>query len=263
MYKLEKFYKPGFDRQRYWENKYAQEHIAGNSTDEFSRQGFWPLLKDQLAPGKKYLDAGCGIGGWILFLKEQGYEVEGIDMAARTIRALTEYDPELKVKVASITAIPYPDQFFDGLLSIGVLEYAEDQVPQALTEAWRVLKPGGFLFIEAPLANSLRRLLYIPLKKLEKIIRTAQGQQPTFSNYLFKRASLHQLLTDTGFTVEKIQPHELPDADSHYGLYIDFPWLRGSKPYQLNGFGRLVKAILNSLSPWVASTGMVAVARKK
>jgi hypothetical protein len=34
-------------------------------------------------------------------------------------------------------------------------------------------------------------------------------------------------------------------------------------PYQLNILGRLVKAISNAISPWIASTGMVIVARKK
>jgi len=263
MFKLEKFYKPGIDRQRYWENKYAQEHIVGYSSDQFAKQGFWPLLKAQLKPKEKYLDAGCGIGGWILFLKEKGFDVEGIDMAARTIRSLTEYDPELKVKVASITGIPYPDDFFDGIISIGVLEYAEEQVLQALQEASRVLKSGGFIFIEAPAANLVRRVVYIPLKKLEKIIRAALGQSPTFANYLFTRRDLAAVLEEAGFVIEKMLPHELPEQDSHYGLYIDFKWLRGRQPYRLNLLGRAIKAATNAISPWVASTGMVVLARKK
>lgn len=263
MYSLSKFYPAGFNREQYWDDKYSQEHIAGKSSDEFRKQAFWPLLAQHLAKDKRYLDAGCGIGGWILFLREIGYDVEGIDIAARTVRALTEYDPTLKVKVAGITRIPYPDKSFDGVLAIGTLEYVEDKVPEALQEVNRVLKPGGIFFLEVPIANTLRRLFYLPLKRLEYVIKTARGQYPTFANYLFDRHELKRLLADAGFATLAARAHELPEAGSHYGLYVDWPLLRGREPYQLNVLGRLVKAAANALSPWIASTGIVVVAKKQ
>jgi SAM-dependent methyltransferase len=263
MFRLEKFYPQGFNPQRYWDDKYSQEHIAGKSSEEFRKQGFWPLLQNYLEKNKRYLDAGCGIGGWILFLKEEGYNVEGIDIAARTVRALTEYDPDLTVKVASITAIPYPDESLDGVLAIGTLEYVDGKVPDALREAHRVLRPGGIFFIEVPIISSLRRTFYIPLKRLEKLFKQGQGRKPTFSNYLFDHQELRHMLTAAGFKVLEVRPHELPEADSHYGLYVDWPFLRGEAPYKLNWLGRLLKDLANSWSLWVASTGMVVVARKE
>ena len=47
MFKLEKFYPKGFNPQQYWDEKYAQEHIAGKSSEEFRKQGFWPLMEKQ------------------------------------------------------------------------------------------------------------------------------------------------------------------------------------------------------------------------
>lgn len=263
MYKVMKFYPHGFNPQQYWDDKYAREHIAGKNIGEYARQDFWPLLKSNLQPGKLYLDAGCGIGGWILFLRQQGHKVEGIDVAPRIVRALTEYDPDICVQVAKVTAIPYADQSLDGLLAIAVLEYAENQVPQALAEINRVLKPGGLLFIEIPAANVLRRLIYLPLKRVEQVIKRRQHRAMTFANYLFDRAAIGALLQAAGFSIEVVTPHELPDRDSHYGLYIDFKILRGREPYKLNLVGRLVKALCNALSPWLASTGLVIVARKR
>lgn len=263
MFKLEKFYPRGFNAQQYWDDRYSKEHIVGKSSDEFRRQGFWPTLEKYLSKDKKYLDAGCGIGGWILFLKEEGYDVEGIDKAAKTIRALAEYDPDLKVKIASITAIPYADGSLDGVLAIGTLEYVEDKVMEALSEVRRVLKVGGVFFMEVPSLSMLRRLVYVPAKRLEKVIRQALGNQPTFANYLFDRNELKEMLVTVGFEVLEVRPHELPEADSHYGLYIDWPFLRGAEPYKLNVLGLLVKRMANAVSLWVASTGMVVVARKK
>ncbi len=263
MYKLEKFYAEGFNPQQYWDNKYAQEHIAGKSSDEFRKQGVWPLLERHLEKDKLYLDAGCGVGGWMIFLREEGYNVEGIDVAARTVRAISEYDPDATVKVASTTAIPYQDASLDGLLAIGTLEYVENKVPQALQEINRVLKPNGLFFMEVPIANVLRKLIYIPLKKAEKVIKIAQGRAVTFSNYLFERGELIQLIEEAGFEVGEVKPHELPEHDSHYGLYIDWRILRGHTPYKLNPLGRLVKFVCNAISPWIASTGIVVVARKR
>ncbi|MEX1997741.1 MAG: class I SAM-dependent methyltransferase [Candidatus Andersenbacteria bacterium] len=263
MYKIHKFYPANFDPDRYWEDKYAREHIAGKSTDDFRQQGFWPLLQKYFRPGRQYLDAGCGIGGWILFLRDEGYNVEGIDTAARTVRALTEYDPDIRVKVASITQIPYPDQYFDGVLAIGTLEYVEDEMPQALREVHRVLKPGGIFFMEVPSANILRRLFYIPLKRLEFLLKTRQGEKPTFAHYLFVRATLLRRLQVAQFEVLETRPHELPESHGHYGLYVDWRIFRGAEPYKLNMAGRAVQKVLTAISPWLAATGMVVVVRKR
>lgn len=263
MYALEKFYPKGFDPARYWEDRYAQEHAAGKSSEEYAKQEFWPLMAKYLSKEKLYLDAGCGIGGWIIFLKEQGYNVEGIDVAARTLRALMEYDPDLKLKMATMTGIPYADNSLDGLLSIGTLEYVKDKVPTALKEVNRVLKKDAVFFMEVPIANTLRNIIYIPLKKIERMIKVTQGLQPTFSNYLFEKEKFLALLDKNGFEVLEVKPHELPDKDSHYCLYVDYPFLRGKESYKLNVLGKLIKKVANAISPWIASTGMVVVAKKK
>ncbi len=263
MYRLKKFYPPGFDPKQHWEDKYSQSHIAGKSSDQFRQQGFWPLLEKQLVPSGSYLDVGCGIGGWVLFLHEEGYLVQGIDSAARVIRALTEYSPELKVKVGEPNRLPYVDNSFDGLLAVGLLEYQDGTVSEALAEMHRVLRDDGFLFIEVPIVNTLRRLLYIPLKRLQNLLLSAAGKEATFANYLFDRRSFVRGVKAAGFDVEAVAPHDLPAAGSHYGLWIDFKFLRGEEPYQLNMVGMIVKTIANLISPWIASTGMVVVARKR
>jgi len=263
MYRLTKYYPAGFDPKQHWEDKYAQSHIAGKNLDQYKQQGFWPLLQQQLKNSGEYLDIGCGIGGWVLFLNDEGFSTQGIDGAARVVRALTEYNPDLLLKVGEPTRLPYADDSFDGLLAIGVLEYQDGEVQEALKEMHRVLRTDGFVFIEVPIVNTLRRLLYIPLKRVQRVLYGMSGKQATFANYLFARNSFAQSIEAAGFEVELVAPHDLPTTDSHYGLWIDFKFLRGSEPYQLNWLGRVVKTFANSLSPWIASTGMVVVARKR
>jgi ubiquinone/menaquinone biosynthesis C-methylase UbiE len=263
MFELKKFYQPGFNPQQFWDEKYAAAFSAGTDADQFRRQGFWPILQKYLKPDGRYLDAGCGVGGWALFLHDEGFNVAGIDTARRTIQAMSEYAPDVELKVAPVTAIPYADNSFDGVIAIGTLEYLQGQTGQALAQMHRVAKPGSFIFIEVAYANLLRRLTYIPLKRLQYALKASKGEEGTFAHYLYSRADVQALLEDAGFELVETHPHDLPDADSHYGLYVDWPALRGSAPYKLNAIGRLKKMILNSLSPWIAATGMVVVAQKK
>lgn len=262
MIPIYKYDRPGFDRAKAWSDRYRTMYASEKSLGEYEQQSFWPELKRLLKKDGTYLDAGCGIGGWVLFLNKLRYKTEGIDPNSGAIRAMSEYDPDLSLKIASTSAIPYKNEHFDGVLSIGSLEYLEGDVETSLREMHRVIKSGGFVCIEVPLENTLRRLFYIPLKKLEGILKSG-SQKPTFVYYLFRKEELAQLIESAGFSVESILPHDLSDSKSHFGLYSNWPFLRGAKPYELNILGRLIKAICNGISPWIAPTGIVVIAKKK
>ncbi len=255
-----KYNPEGFDRSRAWNDRYRSLYAPEKSLDEYTQQSFWSKLKSYLKKGGRYLDAGCGIGGWVLFLNEQGFQADGVDSNASAVRALSEYNPDVSVKIANAGAIPYADETFDGVLSIGSLEYAEGEVASALEEMYRTVKKGGFICVEVPLYNTLRQILYVPLKRLEGMMKN--GQKSTFAYYLFGRHEFEKMITDAGFSIQEVLPHDLPDSKSHFGLYANWPILRGNKPYKLNVLGRIVKTISNLFSPWVASAGMVVIAKK-
>lgn len=258
-----KYSHPDFDREKAWSDRYRTMYASEKSMQEYESQSFWPELKKRLQKDGVYLDAGCGIGGWILFLRDAGFFVEGIDPHAAAVRAMSEYDRDIAVKIARISAIPHQDGKFDGVVSIGSLEYEEGEVNTAIREIARVVKSGGFVCIEVPLMNVLRRMLYVPLKRVEGLVRKATGRTAVFAYYLFDRNELVGILEDAGFLIEHIAPHDLPNSQSHFGLYANWPFLRGDKPYELNIVGRMVKALCNAISPWVASAGVVVIATKR
>ena len=262
IYKVKKYYPHGVDRRKLLEEGYARGRSIGTNAEAYKNQDFWPLLQGRLKQDGHYLDAGCGVGGWLLFLNEEGYRVEGVDEAAKVLRSMTEYNRDLRVKQGRLTALPYADNSFDGVLAIGSLDHEEDDLDAAVKEMRRVLKHDGLLFLEVPLLNSLRRWKYVPLKRLEALVRRALGHREVFAGYMFDRSAIKDLLKKHGFTVHEVKPHDLQKSGEHYGLYVDWKWLRGSRPYQLNFLGKIAKALWNAISPWVASTGMVVVARK-
>lgn len=268
-----------------WDEQYAAEGTRWDAPEAYAAQRFVQVMLRHLMPGQRLLDAGCGTGGLARFFHGRGLDVTGIDTSAVAIRTLRAAAPEIRAEVADLEVLPIPDASFDAYAAIGSWEYPPNGPARAAAEAARVLKTDGLAFIEVPHVSLVRRLAYVPLKRLEFIVRRARGSTPHFSHYLFTRGDLRSILERTGFTVLAEHPHDLPEASRHYGLSVDWPFLRArpakpngrsganpakrgarsgtSGPYEINTLGRLVKRIGNALSPWTISTGMFIVAQKK
>lgn len=263
-HKLRKFYREGEQPTEYWDRKYEADGLQKDDPEEYRKQIFYPLIVPYLEQGKKYLDAGCGLAGWVAFLRARGFDVEGIDASKKAIESAKRVHPDLPIQTADVLNLPFPDNSFDGYLAIGVWEYAEDNTKKVATEAKRILKSGGKLFIEVPYGNPLRRYTYFPLKTIEYFIRAKiMRQKAVFGSHVYRKGDIRVLLEGMGFEVTTIDPHDLPEPSSHYGLWVDWPILRGREPYKLNWFGVTIKNMMNSLSPWMIATGIFYIAKKK
>ena len=139
-----------------------------------------------LPPATRVLDAGCGEG---ILVEEYAtrLDIMGVD---------ANYSSE-RVTHGSVTALPLPDASFDRALCLDVLEHLsyEDQ-PRALAELFRILRPGGELFVSVPNLAHLQSRIHFLL--MGRLIRTASeikhpGDRPAFE-YL-------QLARRAGFTL--------------------------------------------------------------
>lgn len=111
-----------------------------------------------LSKGSHVLDAGCGIANTVWGLKEAGFNAFGIDYAPRTVEVINRLAPELNVQRADVRQLPFPDGYFDGVWSLGVVEHFIEGYRDILDEMARVLKPGGLAFVTIPSISPLRRL---------------------------------------------------------------------------------------------------------
>ncbi len=116
---------------------------------------FDQILRGNLRPGMRILDAGCGYGRNLVHLLREGCQIfavdqnaEGVEHVRRLSDSLNTGLPPENFQVAPIERMPFPDQFADAVLCSSVLHFSrdEDHFRAMLAELWRVLRPGGLLF---------------------------------------------------------------------------------------------------------------------
>src|SRR5271154_3871922 len=116
---------------------------------------FDQLLRGNIAPGMRILDAGSGSGRNLVYLLREGYEIFASDQNPQAIAqpralvaAIAPHLPAENLRLEPIEAISYPDATFDIVLCSAVLHFARDDAHfnAMLENLWRVLKPGGLLF---------------------------------------------------------------------------------------------------------------------
>jgi tellurite methyltransferase len=113
---------------------------------------FDQILRGNISPGMRVVDAGCGVGRNIQYLLREGYEVFGVDVSAEAVAATRKMASELapwlpaeNFQVASVEAMPFPDDFADVVICHSVLHFARDEA-QLKAMVRGVLRPGGMLF---------------------------------------------------------------------------------------------------------------------
>ena len=100
-------------------------------------------------PGGRALDVGCGTGTLAARLAASGYEVAGIDPSEGMLEVLRERTPAVEAVRAEGTAIPFPDDSFDVVLSVAVMHHIADaaEVRGTLAEMTRVTRPAGRILV--------------------------------------------------------------------------------------------------------------------
>ncbi len=112
---------------------------------------FDQILRGNIRPGMRILDAGCGPGRNLVHLHREGYEIFASDQnpaALEQTRALLPTLPADNLRLEAIENIAYPDAAFDVILCSAVLHFSRDDAHfhAMLKNLWRMLKPNGIFF---------------------------------------------------------------------------------------------------------------------
>jgi ubiquinone/menaquinone biosynthesis C-methylase UbiE len=98
----------------------------------------------KLTSADSLLDVGCGSGLFASITHAKGATVTGIDATAQLIEQAKLRAPDITFLVGEIEDLPFGDATFSVVSGFNSFQYAAN-VKNALTEAKRVLKPGGKL----------------------------------------------------------------------------------------------------------------------
>lgn len=121
---------------------------------------------------ERVLDLGCGSGRHTIYLAKKGFAVYGIDAAPKGIQIAKDWLKKeklrAKLKIGNIyKRLPYPDNFFDAMVSTQSLHHNRiGNIRRLIKEIERTLRPGGFIFITV---NRKRPKKDIPKERLWEI----------------------------------------------------------------------------------------------
>lgn len=185
----------------YWD-KHWNKYCAGNLKGTIERyENNWYIL----SLTKKYLnnatgrilEGGCGVGGFVYCLQKKGYNVYGVDFAEKTVKKIKEVFPDLNILIDDVRNFSFPDKYFSIYYSFGVIEHFIDGYEQIVMEAYRVLKPNGYLIVTFPKISILRRIKILLGAYSGKNLRKINGLE--FYQFAFNPANVIKNLKSFGF----------------------------------------------------------------
>ena len=215
-----------------------------------------------LPKNEMILEGGCGLGPYLIRLRQMGYNVEGIDYNEGPIRKILGYDATLPVRVGDVTAIPYPDATFGGYLSLGVIEHFTEGPRRAIAEACRVLKAGGVFIVSVPTKN-IFMILSAPVRYLKSRLwlRRLFGKEEDnhYWEQYFKKRDLVNYLEEAGFEVREIHPMD------HSHTLVSFSSIfRDKNTYdEANPLALKIAGFLEKRFPWSTASHMILICYKK
>lgn len=163
----------------------------------------------------RLLDLGCGNGDFLVFARELGWDVMGLDVDKGAVKATLSKG--INAQLGSIESLNKEDMF-DMITLNHVIEHVYNPV-ELIQECYKHLNPGGKLWLETPNINSIGLNIY---KKYWR------GLEPPRHLILFNVSSLSKILRDAGFLNINQKTHGLS------GLYMGLKSEKNIADFMLN-----------------------------
>lgn len=93
-------------------------------------------------------DLGCGPGHIARYLQERGTRCFGLDLSFGNLKQARRLNSALEFVQGDMLALPFRAETLDGIAAFySIIHLDREQVPAALREMCRVLRPGGWLLL--------------------------------------------------------------------------------------------------------------------
>ncbi|MHA1520996.1 MAG: class I SAM-dependent methyltransferase [Promethearchaeota archaeon] len=154
------------DQKDYW-NKVADEK-------DFTTPFRLEIFTQYLPLTANILDFGCGYGRSLFSLYKVGYtNAKGIDLSENMISRGKSIHPYLNISTYSGETLPFEDNSFDAIIGLALFTCIpnSEKQSQVMGEMYRILKPGGYVYLNDFLLTDDERNL-TRYKKFQKKFQT-------------------------------------------------------------------------------------------
>src|SRR5262245_28001956 len=190
--------------QEFW-----SEHWGGQDVDDLVRiaatSPLTTLIEGALPSSGRILEAGCGLGQYVILLRERGGPGTGVDWSLDALARCKRAEPRAPVAAMDLAELAVKSSVLAAYVSLGVVEHDEHGPEAIVTEAARVLTPGGRLVLSVPYWNGARRLLASRVVREGRRIRAEGG---AFYQFAFTRREVRAFLEAHGFRVLSFHPYD-------------------------------------------------------
>lgn len=146
--------------------------------------------------GGKLLDVGFGNGNFLKRMEQrEGWDLYGIEPVTYPYNLSKRYLKKSTLYNCTLIDTNFENDYFDVITLWDVLEHVPNPL-ESLIESYRILKPGGYIFIQTPNPISWEAKLFGPFWR---------GLEAPRHLFLFVPAVLVNKLTDIGFIVLKVK----------------------------------------------------------
>jgi 2-polyprenyl-6-hydroxyphenyl methylase / 3-demethylubiquinone-9 3-methyltransferase len=161
------------------------------------------IIHDHFSSSVSVLDIGCGGGLLTSYLNMQGHKVTGIDLSQGSLDFAKKQDLASKINYvyASADSLPFEDSSFDVVCAMDLLEHVDDY-KKVISEASRVLKPGGLMFFHTFNRNALSYIMII--KGVEWFVKNTPQNMHHYDHFI-KPKELKSCLEQYGLKTSLIQ----------------------------------------------------------
>ena len=167
---------------------------------------------------RRVLDLGCGGGRHLVYLASQGFETFGTDVdpygLAHARSWLEQEGLSANLALADMEALPFPDAFFDAVVSMYVIHHnLVDGIRRTLAGVRRTLRPCGWFFATVNAWGDCKEGLGPEIEPGTWLVREPDCYVPV-PHHLFREDELRSVWE--GFRILKLERkvEEYVDANS-------------------------------------------------
>jgi ubiquinone/menaquinone biosynthesis C-methylase UbiE len=151
-----------------------------------------------LVQGGFLLDIGCGTGLFVNRYTENGGTAVGLDISSGMIEKAVERCPDSDFTVGDGDVLPFRDSTFDAVASLLAFSYLKDP-GRMLSEAYRVLKPGGTISV-CTLGKNLLTAGLPAIHHIGEAMKIQQVGMGDFGEHYYNEKEMRNLFSEAGFT---------------------------------------------------------------